>query len=533
MSLELIRSNNQWLTKVVLFVIAVVFTLGFGYSFVNFGTSGLSSQGSAAQVNGEEISLYEYYRLRDSMTSRFNQNTEIPEAALNFLRVRALNQLIDLKLLYQKAGELGLEITDEELKQSIISNQAFQIDGDFIGFAAYKNFVQQSLKENVGEFERRYKEELLAQKFIDFINETAKINDEELLNLYRIQNERIKLAYIKFSPSDYLDQVEVKDEEISKYFSENKKNYFHAEQREIEYIVIKPGDFEKGIEITDEKIAAYYNSYKDEEFLDTDGNPKELEIVKEDIRSLLTADRKNDNRQEFIGKLDDYSKTKEISEIGKQFAIEKPSTSIFSLTANTDDSIPQVVKNKAFELKKEEKYFTNVSEDIWIVNIKDIKTKRDKNLEDARDDVTADLKVIRAKDIAKKESKKFHKKLLNDKVKISELKTTNNSKYNETEYFSRLDKVEEIDSKEILLDSFLLSDKNQISKEVYQIADDYLILSLIEKKQIDINEFEDKKEDIKNTILQRKKNDIYRDWILSIRKQAEIIPNAKLFPNFG
>jgi len=60
-----------------------------------------------------------------------------------------------------------------------------------------------------------------------------------------------------------------------------------------------------------------------------------------------------------------------------------------------------------------------------------------------------------------------------------------------------------------------------------------LILSLIEKKQIDINEFEDKKEDIKNTILQRKKNNIYRDWILSIRKQAEIIPNAKLFPNFG
>ncbi len=167
------------------------------------------------------------------------------------------------------------------------------------------------------------------------------------------------------------------------------------------------------------------------------------------------------------------------------------------------------------------------------MNIKYIKTKRDKNLEDARDDVTADLKVIRAKDIAKKESKKFHKKLLNDKVKISELKTTNNNKYNETEYFSRLDKVEEIDSKEILLDSFLLSDKNQISKEVYQIADDYLILSLIEKKQIDINEFEDKKEDIKNTILQRKKNDIYRDWILSIRKQAEIIPNAKLFPNFG
>jgi len=524
MSLDLIRSNNQWFTKVVLVVIAVVFIFGFGYSFVNFGALGTSSQGSAAEVNGEEVSLFEYYRFRDRLMSGFDQNTEIPEAALNFIRTRAL--------LFQKARELGLEITDEELKQSIISNPSFQIDGDFIGFAAYKNFVEQGLKENVGDFERKFKEELLAQKLVNFINETAKVTDEELLNLYRIQNERIKLAYIKFSPSDYLDKVEVKDEEISKHFSDNKKNYFHPEQREIEYVVIKPGDFEKGIEVTDENIAAYYNSYKEEEFLDTEGTPKDLESDTDEIRSTLAAQRKNEKRQEFIAKLDEYSKTKQIADIAKEFSIENPQTAIFSLSG-TEDTISVAVKSGAFNLNKDEKYFTNVSEDLWIVNVKDIKVKTDKNMEDAKDDVIADLKVIKAKDIAKRESKKVHKELLNGKVNISDLKTTNKNQYNETEYFSRLDKVEEIDSKEIILDSFLLSDENKISKEVYQTADDFLILSLIEKKQIDINEFTDKKEDIKNTIMLRKKNDIYRDWVLSIRKQAEIIPNARLFPNFG
>nr|NIP29527.1 hypothetical protein [Candidatus Dadabacteria bacterium]NIT12822.1 hypothetical protein [Candidatus Dadabacteria bacterium] len=260
MSLDLIRSRNKWVTKAVLIVIAIVFIFGFGYSFVNIGSFGGGSQGNAAEVNGEPISLYEYYRVRDNLLSSFGEDTEIPDAALNFLRARALNQLIDLKLLYQKSKELGLEITDEELKQAIMSNPVFQIDGDFIGFAAYKNFIEQNLRENVGEFERKYKEELLAQKFIDFIYETAKISDEELLNLYRIQNERIKLAYIKFSYSDYLDKVEITDEEVSKHFNENSKNYIHPERREIEYIIVTSKDFEKNIDISDDRIASYYNS---------------------------------------------------------------------------------------------------------------------------------------------------------------------------------------------------------------------------------------------------------------------------------
>ncbi|NIP29168.1 MAG: hypothetical protein GTN59_00920 [Candidatus Dadabacteria bacterium] len=55
----------------------------------------------------------------------------------------------------------------------------------------------------------------------------------------------------------------------------------------------------------------------------------------------------------------------------------------------------------------------------------------------------------------------------------------------------------------------------------------------MEKKQIDESEFENNKEDIKNSITLRKKNEIYDYWLSSIRKQAEIIPNSRLFPDLG
>ncbi len=533
MSLDLIRSSNKWVTKAVLFVIAVVFIFGFGYSFVNFGAMGGGPKGAAAEVNGEEITLFEYYRLRDSMLSRFDSNAEIPDAARKFMHTRALNQLIDLKLVYQKARELGLEITDQELKESIISNPAFQIDGDFIGFAAYKNFVEQSLRENVGEFERKYKEELLAQKFIDFINETAKISDEELLNLYRIQNERIKLAYLKFSPVEFTDKTSIKDEEVLKHYNDNKDKYLHPEQREIEYVVIKPADFEKNIEISDEQVANYYASYKDKEFIDAEGNPKDFELVKDEIRASLIDKEKQVVQQEFIASLDELSKTKEISEIGKQFAIEKPSLATFSLSGSSESPVPQVVVNKAFELKQGDKYYTNQGLNIWVAEIKNIIAKSPKSLEDARDDVAADLKLLKGKELAKKESNRVHGELKGGKVKFSDLKTSYEKQYNETELFTRLDKVAQIDSKDILLNAFQLSEDNPFSKEVHKIGDDFFILSLAEKKQIDVKEFLEKKDEIKNTMLQRKKDDIYRDWILSIRKQADIRPNPNLFSDLG
>ena len=533
MSLELIRSGNKWFTKAVLIVIAVVFIFGFGYSFVNFGAMGGGPSGIAAEVNGEEISLFEYYRLRDSLLSSFGYTADIPDAALPFIRTRALNQLIDLKLISQKARDLGFKITDEELKQAITSNPAFQIDGDFVGFAAYKNFVEQNLKENVGEFERRYKEELLAQKFIDFINETAKLSDEELQNLYRIQNERIKLAYLKFSPDQYSDKVQVNKEEISKHYSENKNKYMHPEMREIEYLVIKPSDFEKNIEISDDEVKTYYDSYKDKEFLDAEGNLKDFDAVKDDIRAARMLEKKKIIQQEFIANLDEASKTKKLSEIGKEFAIEKTSKSTISETEQSQDSVPGAVRAKAFELKKGEKFFINALEDIWIVNLIDIKPESQKSLEEANSEVVADIKILKGKNLAKKESKKTHKDLVGGKVKLTSLKDTYKNKYNETDLFTRLDNISEISSKDVLLNAFLLDDKKPVYKEVYESDNQYILITLVEKKQIDLDEFEEKKEEIKNTMIQRKRNEIYQDWILSMRKQANIKPNPNLFPEIG
>ena len=107
MSLDFIRKGHTWLTKAILILLAITFVIGFGFSITDFGASGALSQGTAAKVNGEKISLFDFYRIRGRLVDEYGLQGDLPEAASNFVNISALNQLIDSKLLSQKAKQIG------------------------------------------------------------------------------------------------------------------------------------------------------------------------------------------------------------------------------------------------------------------------------------------------------------------------------------------------------------------------------------------------------------------------------------------
>jgi hypothetical protein len=144
-----------------------------------------------------------------------------------------------------------------------------------------------------------------------------------------------------------------------------------------------------------------------------------------------------------------------------------------------------------------------------------------------------DLKNKKSKNLAKREAYKIHKELLNSNIKFAELKDLKGLKINETGYFTRLEKIDGIVSNDLKLDAFLLTADNPQANKVYNVEDKYYIYRLKDKKKINADEFEDKKEQIRYSILTKRKNDIYSNWLISFRKKAEIVPNVNLFPNQG
>src|ERR1700757_106432 len=152
MLLDIFRKRQGWFIKGILIVVAITFVLGFGFSYSRFGSGNRVPQHSAAEVNGEGISLLEFYKAKDHLRRQYQQSGA-PEEALNynFIGIAALDQLINLKLLSQKAKELGFRITDRELSESIKSDPAFQADGQFIGVQGYRRLIEQGLDESVAD----------------------------------------------------------------------------------------------------------------------------------------------------------------------------------------------------------------------------------------------------------------------------------------------------------------------------------------------------------------------------------------------
>ncbi len=123
---------------------SVVLKIIFGIIIVSFiltGVSGYLISGNsnyAAKVNGEEISRGQFENAVASERNRQQQQLgdQYSELAANenyvkAMRQQVLSRMIDEALLDQYAKKLGLGISDEQIKQAIFKEPAFQSNGKF------------------------------------------------------------------------------------------------------------------------------------------------------------------------------------------------------------------------------------------------------------------------------------------------------------------------------------------------------------------------------------------------------------------
>ncbi len=533
MSLDFIRKGHTWLTKAILILLAITFVIGFGFSITDFGASGALSQGTAAKVNGEKISLFDFYRIRGRLVDEYGLQGDLPEAASNFVNISALNQLIDSKLLSQKAKQIGFYITDDELSQSIRSLPAFQQDGEFIGADRYKQIIEQFFNEGVSEFENKYREELLANRLVDFIRNTAHVTDEELFNVYKTENEKINIEYIEVAAEDQFDKVDdIKDDEISAYYNENKDKFKNPETRIIRYLIIDNNTIEGNIETSDEEISAYYNAYKEEFKIDDKIPP--LDEIKNEVVKSINEQKKNVILDEYIVKLEeipeeDYS----LDKVSEHLSIQGIKTSKPFTQDKNDENIPQQIVSKAFTSQVSQTDHTKIDDQIWIYQLDTIIEPKEKNLDDIKDQIIADIKNEKANELAERKAYEILNKTKDDNSKFNETAKEMDIEIKETGLFSRLDKIPGLDIKDLNLEAFNLSKENPIPKKVYKSSDKFYVFLFKEKEEIDNNSFEEKKEDLKVRELEKQRTQLFQNWIQKLRQESEIIPNNELFSYRG
>lgn len=296
--LELMRRHARgWMVNVMIGAIAITFIFWGAGSFRR-----KNELNHVAIVNDQKISVAEYqeaYRtMSEQVRAQYREiwNDDLVQT-LN-LKERALQNLIDQRLVSQKAGRFGIKVSLEDLQQRIMDTPAFQFDGIF-STEKYRDILARN-RMSPEIYEGHMRRELTNFKLKNIISNFAKVSEGEIRDYYRFTQDRVDVEFVTFEPEAFKDQVKYTTDEVEAYFEKNKKKYRIPSKVKVAFLAIRPKDFEEKVEVSDDEIEEQYelslDDYREPEQamarhilfkVDENAPPEDAELAKAQAELVL------------------------------------------------------------------------------------------------------------------------------------------------------------------------------------------------------------------------------------------------------
>ena len=249
--LKVFRDNLKNLAPVLWVVIAVFVLLMFAYPDNNPP----APSNVAATVNGREISFADYQTAYNNLENRFREiygeNYSSDLARQIGLPQQALNSLVAQQILISEAEDLGLQATDEEVREAILQIPAFQNERGMFDQQRYEQLLR-SNRFSVDSFEAETREQLLLQKFNQILADSVWISEAEARRQVREETDSAVIRYARLTSSAILDDQPISADELQAFFDENRDDYRVPEQRRIAYLTVNNAVVRSSIEIPEE-----------------------------------------------------------------------------------------------------------------------------------------------------------------------------------------------------------------------------------------------------------------------------------------
>jgi peptidyl-prolyl cis-trans isomerase D len=175
--------------KWIMWAIVILVTV----TFMFFGIYPSSVSGrTVAKVDGYVISSDDLNRVYRNMEENYRQimKDQFNQDFAKALRIQALRELVQNRLLVQEADRVGLRVTDEELQSYIMQIPAF------LGRGGFDKRAYEGILRNNGitpaQFEASQREYLLRQKLERLVEDGVAVTDAELPAAYASKNPKAR-----------------------------------------------------------------------------------------------------------------------------------------------------------------------------------------------------------------------------------------------------------------------------------------------------------------------------------------------------
>jgi peptidyl-prolyl cis-trans isomerase D len=262
--LDRMRRHMSWL-KWSLGLVCLAFIIFYIPDFLRTNNADAASGETVARVEGQDITANEFRRTYQAQLQAYRSayGGQMNEQLLKQLGVeqQILQQMVDERAALAEARRVGIKVSDDEVRQRILSIPAFQENGAFIGEQRYQQLLRmQRPPMSPSEFEENVRRQLTIQKLRSSLTDWLSVSDNELEQEYRRRNDKVKLSVVSFTADSFRGQVAANDAEIATYFDAHKDDFKIPEKRKIRYLLIDIEATRAKIVVPAADIERTYNS---------------------------------------------------------------------------------------------------------------------------------------------------------------------------------------------------------------------------------------------------------------------------------
>lgn len=256
----MLQTIRDKITGIVATLFLGVIALVFIFWGIDFKTGAVSY---AAQVGDERIPIETVRRAWQQRQSQLQQmlRDELPPDMVKSQQAALLDQFVQQSLLTQRAKESGYRVSDQELARRVMDYPQFQVDGKF-SKDRYNALLRSSGLSETG-FEAELQDELLVDQLRNAVVESAFVVPYELERRYALEKQEREVDYALIPTAEFAATVAITDEQIQKWYEENKANYLLPESVDLQYVELTRAKAEAGVTVTEQALKEYYEQTKE------------------------------------------------------------------------------------------------------------------------------------------------------------------------------------------------------------------------------------------------------------------------------
>jgi len=520
--LRILREHaSSWMLKGILVLVAVTFISWGGYSYFR-----KKEETYVAKVNSVTIERREYDNVFQNTVKQYQQalGPAFSEKMIDELRLREkiLDGLIEKILILQEAKRLGLSVSNEELRETIESIPAFQVNGQF-DERRYERVL--SLNRITDEqFEQSQRENLLISKIVNLIKmNEGKVSDEEVLDTYLFENERINLTFVKIAPGASRSQVSANEIEIKDYYQKHQEEFRIPAFIQVQYLLFRPSDFDSKVQVSSDEIKRYYDSRKSAFTIPKQVRVRDILIKAgpQDAADQLEAKKKK--AEEILEKA---KKTKDFGALAKQYSEAATASRGGDMGWVQKGMLGEPLESVLFSMKAGDLSGVLAAGDgFHIFKIEGVKEEKQKPFGEVKDKILPALKKEKAKAEASQKADEAFYTLFKSRD-LEGYSRENNVPIKTTGLFKEGDEIPDIGRNPLFYSSAFSLRLGEISP-VVTLPPNFYVLKLVSKKDSRIPPLDEVKEEVRQKVVEMKAEEKARQVAENLLNQIRTGKNIR------